>query len=215
LSPNIYCTNPECINAKRPIPLPYPSQPGASHHPSVWPPAYFETKFGCPECGLVSAYRKHDVNWLPSQQTSQSEVQKSGFSNVVWWSIEFWCGGENCRSRIKFQSLTSEEEKNRRRAFKIDPRILSRQLQTRTSVPEQRNWPLFDHASVGASGVVISFQVLLRKLDQFCLSSKYLLLRIATPRKNLTFGPHVRGELRQEPRSLAIVWPPPIFKSKK
>jgi hypothetical protein len=111
MSPNIYCTNPECINAKRPIPLPYPSQPGASHHPSVWPPAYFETKFGCPECGLVSAYRKHDVNWLPSQQTSQSEVQKSGFSNVVWWSIEFWCGGENCRSRIKFQSLTSEEEK--------------------------------------------------------------------------------------------------------
>ena len=111
MSPNIYCMNPECIKAKQPIPFPYPSNPQTFHHPSVWPPAYFETKFGCPECGLVSIYRRADVTWIPSQETDQSQVQKSASSNAVWWSIEFWCGGDNCRARIRFQSLTSQEEK--------------------------------------------------------------------------------------------------------
>lgn len=109
--PNIYCANPDCINAKRPIPLPHPSQPGAPHHPSVWPPADFETKFGCPDCGPVSVHKKQNVRWVPSQQEATSQVPNSASGDVVWWSIEFWCGGENCRARIKFQTLTSHEEK--------------------------------------------------------------------------------------------------------
>jgi hypothetical protein len=111
--PYICCKNPECKSAveKQPIPLPYPSQPKTSHHQSVWPPKYFEEKFGCPECGLVSVYNARDVHWSPSQTQDQGQDQKSLYSTAVWWSVTFHCVGQNCGTRVQFHVLTAGKEK--------------------------------------------------------------------------------------------------------
>jgi hypothetical protein len=109
--PYICCKNPVCKSAveKWPIPSPYPSQPRMSQRPSQWPADYFDERLGCLECGLVSSYKKPDIHWLESQTQDQDQDQKSRYSNVAWWSVEFQCARQNCGTQVQFHVPTIGE----------------------------------------------------------------------------------------------------------
>jgi hypothetical protein len=96
LWPCIYCETRNCLDKRKPIPLPF-AMPGPSvQHPTAWPTDNTWLYVACPECKRVSAY----CAYRPIQLD-----RNLPHSDKLWIRISFECAQEGCESPVQFHVL--------------------------------------------------------------------------------------------------------------